>query len=225
MFQSVVNPTPCSLGLSSRKQYKFHISSVLTLFSFSYTRLRTTSFALLPAKMSTLQPSSLCSTCEAVIQASPVDEGYRPFKTARELLDAANQGCYVCWTISHTKRWTEATPETFQQGLEYKIATQAGPARSSDSGAAGRASRSKISDFLYSPLRRLFQRSSSSPPRNTMASMIRRVANATTRFRALIVRGGIGPEASGGTHSWAFIRTIQKSTINGLLLSWIHHAI
>lgn len=174
--------------------------------------------------MSTLQPSGLCSTCETVIQAGPGDDSdreYKPFKTARELLDAADLGCYICWTITHTKRWIDSPPETFEQGLQYNILTNARRARFSESEQAVRGSGSKIFDFLYSPFRRLFQPSSRPSPGTTFASAIERsIQNQPIRFEAIIVAGGKGPEASGAAHSWTF----KRPEMTGLLLPCSDHA-
>lgn len=160
--------------------------------------------------MSALQPSGLCLTCEAVIQAGPGIRGYKPFKTARELLDAADLGCYVCWTISHTRKWIDATPKAFQRGLQYNIITNVPPARFPESERAVTGSGSKIIDFLYSPFRRLFQPSRRPPPSTTFAAQLRRnFLPETIKFESLIVAGGRGDAA----RSWTF----RRPKMTGLL--------
>ncbi|KAH7006376.1 heterokaryon incompatibility protein-domain-containing protein [Fusarium venenatum] len=71
--------------------------------------------------MSSLQPSGLCSRCNHIIETRPQYGESKHFKTFREVLDAGDLGCYICWTISHTKRWRESAPEAFIEGLKYSV--------------------------------------------------------------------------------------------------------
>jgi hypothetical protein len=152
--------------------------------------------------MSTLQPSGLCLTCEHIIQTRPQDTDLKPFKKAKELLDAAELGCYICWTISHTKRWTESTPEAFQHGLHYNV--------------------------LSRPDSRVHHRIN---PSDGLSEKLRRLDTAEAiEFLALNVRGGVCPKVPEGTYQWTFTRpggTRQlepmKTQIGSVLPLQIHH--
>ncbi|KAL3605344.1 hypothetical protein FPOAC2_00287 [Fusarium poae] len=69
--------------------------------------------------MSSLQPSGLCSRCHDIFQIRPQYGESKHFKTVPEVSEGRDLGCYICWTISHTKRWRESVLEAFTEGLEY----------------------------------------------------------------------------------------------------------